>query len=292
MPIPSTAELEDAYRYCDNIARQRARNFYPAFRFLTRERRSALSAYYAFCSLSDDIADENQSTVEEKRQKLDAWRTSLKQCINGDPETPLFLALADAISRFNLPPQPFFDLLEGIEMDFTSRRYQTFDDLIVYCRRVASSVGLVSVRIFGCTEPGADEYADALGIAFQLTNIMRDISEDIQRDRIYLPTEDLERFEYSEDDLKSAVYDQRFISLMQFQYERALSCFDQAQPDLAGKQRRYLLTAEIMSSVYLRVLDEMKRQKFNVLNHRISIPKWRMAAGIARTLGRHFILSR
>jgi len=276
--------LPDAYRYCDRLARQRARNFYPAFRFLPRDRRLAMSAFYAFCTLSDDISDDAGLSPAERQEKLLAWRRDFNRCLEGDCDAPVFIALADAMVRFQLPHEPFDDLLRGIEMDLSPRCYATFEDLKIYCRCVASSVGRISVRIFGCDDSGADEYADHLGIAFQLTNILRDLPEDNARNRVYLPQEDLKHFGYSEDDLRAQIYDDRFLQLMRFQYERAVSFFESAQPRLAGLQSRRLLPAEIMKAVYRRTLEEIRRRRFRVFERRISAPWYGKARVIAQTL--------
>lgn len=288
--MPQSGDLQEAYIYCDRIARQRARNFYPAFRFLSRQRRLALSAFYVFCSYSDDIADDESGlSLADKQQKLKEWTSQLEGSFAGKAEAPLFVALGDAITRYELPHQPFYDLLKGIEMDFTSRRYPTFEDLEVYCRYVASSVGLVSVRIFGCNSPDADRYADALGIGLQLTNIMRDLVEDFKRGRIYIPLEDLDRFSYSEKDLHSHVFNDNFVHLMDFQYKRALEYFSLADPELANDQCKKLLPAEIMKYVYRQILEEMRRRDFRVFDGRIAVPRWRAITSIANTLLKYII---
>jgi phytoene synthase len=281
--------LSEAYSYCDRLARARARNFYPAFRFLSKDRRLALSAFYAFCSLSDDISDDSGLSLGQRQEKLLVWRGDLDRCFEGECDAPVFIALADAITHFHLPREPFDDLLRGIEMDLEPRRYATFDDLQVYCRCVASSVGRVSVRIFGCHDPGADQYADHLGIAFQLTNILRDLSEDIARDRLYLPQEDLERLGFSESDLSAKIYDDRFLNLMQFQYTRAVSFFASAQPRLAGSQSRRLLPAEIMKAVYRRTLEEIRLRHFRVFDGRIAAPWYGKARVIVQILLRRAV---
>lgn len=276
--------LSESYSYCDRLARQRGRNFYPAFRFLPRNRRLALSAFYAFCTLSDDISDDSGLNLAQRQEKLLAWRGDLEHCFEGERDAPVFIALADAIARFDLPREPFDDLLRGIEMDLEPRRYATFDDLKIYCRRVASSVGRVSVRIFGCTDAGADQYADHLGIAFQLTNILRDLAEDIALGRLYLPQEDLNHFGYSESDIRAKIYDDRLFQLMKFQYSRAVRFFESAQPRLAGSQSRRLLPAEIMKAVYRRTLEELRRRNFRVFDGRISAPWYGKACVIAQML--------
>ncbi|MCX6640930.1 MAG: squalene/phytoene synthase family protein [bacterium] len=270
--MPDQKAIRKAYDYCDRIARQRAHNFYPAFRFLPKPRRLALSAFYTFCSLSDDISDDSENLSHADRLlRLSAWRDSLLSAFDHQSEDVVFMALGDAIRRFDLPRQLFLDLLQGIEMDLQPRAYQTFEDLSVYCRCVASSVGLVSLRIFGCTEPRAEDYADNLGIAFQLTNVMRDVSEDLQRGRVYLPVEDLDKFGVTIADLQACRMDDRFTALMQFEYNRAVSFFEKADPNLAGNQKRKLLTAEIMKAVYRRTLEELRSKRFRVLGQRIKL---------------------
>jgi phytoene synthase len=276
--------LSDAYIYCDRIARKRARNFYPAFRFLRRERRMALSAFYAFCTLSDDISDDSGLNLEQRREVLERWRHQLDGCFRGQADQPVFIALSDAIQRFGLPREPLDDLLRGIEMDLQPRRYAEFSHLQSYCRCVASSVGRISVRIFGCDHAAADGYADNLGIAFQLTNILRDLSEDIARGRLYLPLEDLESFAYSESDLRANTYNEPFLRLVRFQYARAIRFFDAADPRLVGDQSRQLLPAEIMKAVYRRTLDELHRRKFRVFGRRIAAPWYGKAWAMVRTM--------
>ncbi len=288
--MPQPADIFRAYRICDQIARRRARNFYPAFRFLPKERRMALSAFYTFCALSDDIVDSQPEFSSAKKvEALKQWRRSLEECFSGEADQPVFVALGDAVRRFRLPPEPFFDLLDGIGMDLEHRRYDTFEELKLYCLRVASSVGLISVRIFGCHRGEADQYAERLGIAFQLTNILRDIPEDLGRDRIYLPQEDLRAFSYSESDLKRKIYDHRFREMMNRQYLRTVDYFRMADLNLVGSGAKRLLAAEIMRSVYRGTLEEIRRRNFNVFEQRIVLPKWRLAVGIARTVGKHIL---
>ncbi|RJP73137.1 MAG: squalene synthase HpnD [Candidatus Zixiibacteriota bacterium] len=280
----TSPRLRQAYLHCDGLARQRARNFYPAFRLLPRPRRLALSAFYAFCTLADDIADEAGADPDARRSELVRWRGLLDRCfeqrLDPDGDPPVFLALSDAVVRFGLPRQPFRDLLSGIEMDLEPRRFATFADLEVYCRCVASTVGRVSVRIFGCTHPGADAYADRLGLALQMTNILRDLAEDMHRRRLYLPLEDLERFDYREEDVVRQVYDRRFRELMEFQYRRAQGYFQAADPRLAGDQARRLLPAQVMKAVYQGTLEELRRQEFRVYARRISLPAGRKLAAV------------
>jgi phytoene synthase len=279
----SFEDLAEAYRFCDRLAQKRARNFYPAFRFLPQKRRLALSAFYAFCTLSDDISDDaDRLPPADRLRRLEQWKLSLERCFSGRYDSPVFLALADSIREFDLPSQPFYDLLDGIEMDLLPRCYHTFEDLELYCRRVAASVGRVSVRIFGCSSPGADEYADRLGIALQLTNILRDVGEDLHRDRLYLPLEEMERFGYDEKDLKNRVYDDRFRALVKYQYTRAVGYFNSADPALAGRNFRRLFPAEIMKAVYRRVLEEIHRLDFRIFDRRITLSAGKKAFAVLR----------
>lgn len=275
--------LSESYAYCDRIARTRARNFYPAFRFLRKERRLALSAFYAFCTLSDDISDDSSSlTFSQKVEKLQSWRSALDNCFQGDPQAPIFIALADAIQRFALPRQPFDDLLRGIEMDLQPRRYATFADLRAYCRCVASSVGRVAVRIFGCDHPGADDYADNLGIAFQLTNILRDLKEDASRQRIYLPSSDLRQCGYSADELLRGVADERFDRLMAIQIGRAQRLYRE------GAELFNFLEADgrrvfgMMTATYHALLQKIARRPRLVQSRRARLSRWQKLRIAAR----------
>ncbi|MBU0519615.1 squalene/phytoene synthase family protein [bacterium] len=287
--MANSSNVEKAYELCDRLARQRARNFYPAFRFLPRDRRLALSAFYTYCTLSDDVVDEQATeSLDNNRARLSAWRTKVDNMFAGNADEPTFMALSDAVNRFDLPQEPFYNLLDGVEMDLTIHRYRTFDDLLIYCRRVASSVGVVSAKIFGCTHPGGEIYADNLGIAFQLTNILRDVAEDYKMGRIYLPEEDLQRFEYSEGDLKAHLFNENFRALMDFQYTRAMQFYRAAQVKLAEDQARSLFTAELMKSVYLRLLNEMKRNNFDVFATRVRVPRYRMLFGLGSAVLKRF----
>ncbi len=287
----ASEDLAEAYRLCDRLAQRRARNFYPAFRFLSQRRRLALSAVYAFCSMSDDISDDaDRTSSAERLERLEGWRQSLERCFSGRYDSPVFLALADVIREFELPPQPFYDLLDGIAMDLQPRRYYTFRDLELYCRRVASSVGKVSVRIFGCASQGADEYADRLGIALQLTNILRDIGEDLHRGRLYLPLDEMKQFGYDEVDLENCVYDDRFRNLVNHQYTRAVEYFNAADPALAGSHFRRLFPAEIMKAVYRRMLEEIRRLDFRIFDRRVTLSAGKKTLAVLRACLSQMIL--
>ena len=217
------ADLNAAYRYCQALARQEAKNFYYGFLLLPWPQRRAIYAAYAFARRGDDIADQDLPH-QEKVRRLAAFRETLDSCLTGTPTDPLFIALRHAVDVFAIPHQYLYELLEGVETDLTVQRYATFQELRRYCYLVASTVGLICIHIFGHGDKGeAREYAVDLGIALQLTNILRDLKEDAGRDRIYLPQEDLRRFGYTEEMLFHSEMNDAFRGLMQFQVERAVT---------------------------------------------------------------------
>ena len=245
-------------------------NFYYAFLFLPREKREAIFAAYAFSRRTDDLVDDAVSP-EEARTSLAAWRRELDACYNGTPADPVALGLQRVLRRFPIRRTHFDLLVDGVEMDLTMRRYETFDELYQYCYRVASAVGLICIEIFGYRSPEAEDYAINLGIAVQLTNILRDISEDAAKDRIYLPTEDMERFHYTETDLFNGVYNQRFTDLMQFECNRARAYYEKARRLLPEADRNRLCAAEIMGGIYARLLEQIERSNYNVFEKRAQL---------------------
>ena len=210
----TTARLARSYAACEAIARRAASSFFPAFRVLPPPQRRAMCALYAFLRIADDISDE-PATSAPQRLQLDRWREGLARALAGEHEHPIHAALADTIRRFDIPGHYFEQALDGVEMDLTPQIYVTFSDLQKYCYRVASVVGLACIHIWGFQGGRAQEYAIQAGIAFQLTNILRDLGEDARRDRVYLPREDLERFAYAPEDLRIGARDQHFRDLMQ-----------------------------------------------------------------------------
>ena len=265
----AVATLEDDYARCAQVTREASSNFYYAFMLLPVERRRALHAVYAFCRFIDDIADE--ASVRDPAVLLARWREELERVFNGQPTRPVSRALADGVRHFNVPRRYFDEFIDGVEMDLSLKRYQSFDDLRLYCYRVASTVGLMCIEIFGYHNPGARAYAESLGIAFQLTNIMRDVSEDAARGRIYLPLEDLARFEVSEDDICGGVHTARFERLMEFEAGRARSFYAAAELALPQEDRSTLLTAEAMRLIYGALLNRIVRSKYHVLGRRQSL---------------------
>jgi phytoene synthase len=239
---------------------------------LPQERRRALHAVYAFCRFIDDIADDE--SVRDPGFLLDRWRDELGRVYEGEPTRPVSRALADSVRRFAIPRQHFEDVIAGVEMDLSRDRYATFEELKLYCYRVASAVGLICIEIFGYRNPSAKLYAENLGIAFQITNILRDVREDASRKRIYLPLEDLERFAVSEDEILRGVYSGQFVSMMEFEAGRARQFYQLALEHLAPEDRATLLTAEAMREIYGALLERIIKSKYRVLDrrHRLSAP--------------------
>ena len=259
---PSTLEI--SYAYCHRLARRRARNFYYGFLLLPKPRRDALCALYAFLRYCDDVAD-GEGSAEAKADRLRQWREALEQALDGRPEgNPILPALHDTVERYGIPREYLRDAITGVEMDLRIRAYPTFDELYRYCYHVASVVGLASLHVFGFQDPAARKLAEECGIAFQLTNILRDIREDAALGRIYLPLEDLERFGYTESQLAAGVYNPEFSRLMRFEIERARSYYEKAVPllDLVEAESRPALWT--LMSVYRGVLRAIERNQGNV----------------------------
>jgi phytoene synthase len=254
-PAPSVSRRE-AYAYCAEVSRRSASSFHRAFRLLPARRREALQAVYAFCRFIDDIADDPGR--QDPEGLLERWRAELVRVYAGTPTHPIGHALADAVGRFSLSSQHFFDLIRGVEMDLTRRRYSTFGELHDYCYLVASTVGLLCIEIFGYRYAGTREYAVHLGVAFQLTNVLRDVADDARRDRIYLPQEDLARFGCSEDDLLRGRYTPAVGTLLAFECGRARTYYDRARRALAPGDRLALAPAEAMRLIYERVLRRIE----------------------------------
>jgi phytoene synthase len=256
------------------LARAAASNFYYSFLLLPSAKRKAIKDVYAFCRLLDDIVDEDP-TGRDPAAELQYWRDEIEGCYQGCPLSDFGERLMGSILEFTLPKQPFLDLIEGMEMDLRWHSYQTFADLREYCYRAASAVGLICIEIFGYESARTREYAVNLGLALQLTNILRDLKEDIGRQRIYLPLEDLERFGYREQDLRANQYNAPFIELMKFEHSRARSYFIKAEASLPEVDRASMFAAEIMSAIYREMLEQMPEIQFDVFRNRVSVTKSR-----------------
>lgn len=253
----------------------RTTNFYYSFVFLPPEKREAIEAVYAFARRSDDVADSHLPAAEAHRQ-LELCRRDLERCYQaaGDPNsdlTPELAALARAIHHFQIPREHFNELLRGIEMDLCPHHYRTFEDLSLYCYRVASTIGLISIEIFGYKNLLVRKYAANLGMALQLVNILRDIQSDARRERVYLPGEDLERFGVPPDSILSGKPRGRFVELMKFESERARSYFALARQSLPAEDRRAMVIAEIMGTLYWKILARIRRRNYDVFGERVRL---------------------
>lgn len=289
----SPDELRSSYRYCREVARKRARNFYYSFIVLPRVKRDAMCAVYAFMRYCDDIADDPQAVCGRdgcctgRQELLERWRRALDRASEGDyGDSPIMPAFHDTVTKFGIPLDYFRQLIEGAMMDLSIDRYSTFDQLYNYCYKVASVVGLVCIHIFGFDSPEAKRYAEYCGIAFQLTNILRDLKEDAASGRVYIPEEDLRAFQYSASDLISGVRDERFHRLMRFQVARARGYYNAALPLVSmvhGSGRPGLCA---MIEIYFSILEAIERKHYDVFQKSISVPKRRRVAIAARALVR------
>lgn len=255
------------------ISKKSNSSFYYAFNLLPAQKRDAMTTVYAFCRETDDIVDEEIHTPEEKNNLLTHWRVELEHAFNGTSTYSLMNRLAMTIKQFNIPVEPFFELIKGMEMDLKFRRYDTFEQLRIYCYRVASTVGLMCIEIFGYKHRSAQEFAENLGIALQLTNILRDIKKDAEKDRIYLPLEDLKKFGYSEEYLLDSVYNDNFIKLMEFQVSRAIEYFNKATAALNKEDKGNMFAARAMQHIYFRILKNIIHEKYDIYNRNVNLSK-------------------
>ncbi|MCX6155834.1 MAG: squalene/phytoene synthase family protein [Candidatus Kapabacteria bacterium] len=250
-------------------------NFAYSFSFLPKEERSAINVIYAFCSYIDDIVDGipnlDDLVRQKKKQRLAWWENEIEKIYSGTLKNPLISPFINVINRFNIPKQYFLTLIDGCRRDLLQQRYNTFEELKEYLYSVASVVGLISIEIFGYRYEETQNYAINLGYALQLTNILRDIKADKDRGFIYLPQEDLERFKYTEQDLINEVYDDRFIDLMRFEVQRCRQYYHKARTMLHPDEKMTVIPAEIMDSIYYRLLEKIELNDFNVFKKKIRV---------------------
>jgi phytoene synthase len=270
-------------------------NFYYSFLVLPPRKRRAIVAVWDFCRAVDDAVDHEQDEARA-RLAVEAWRRELDACYRGAPETPQGRRLLPFIDPFRLPRGQFEDLIDGVAMDIGCRRYQTFEDLYEYCRRVASAVGLICLEIFGYRHPGARQYATDLGIALQLTNILRDVPSDLSHGRVYLPLAELERFRCTEALLRdeaahagSGIRSREVFELLKFQAHRARAYYRRARQELPSGDARRLVAARIMGAIYLGILDRIERAGYDVFSEVPRVPRPRRAAIAAATWARAMI---
>lgn len=260
--------------YCQQKAASSGSSFYYSFLFLPPNRRRAITALYAFCREVDDVVDECTDT-QVAASKLVWWRQELDRLYAGAPQHPVTQALHPVLAEFNLPQEQLIEIIDGMEMDLQQTRYLDFKALSLYCYRVASVVGLLAAEIFGYADRQTLKYAHDLGTAFQLTNIIRDVGEDARRGRIYLPQDELKRFDVSIADIMDSRYSENFRKLMEFQIERAEQYYTQAMNQLPPCDRKAQRPGLVMAAIYRTLLEEIKRDGCQVLSQRTSLPPLR-----------------
>lgn len=248
----------------------RKSNFLLPILFLPPPKREAIETIYAFCRYSDDIVDE-EADVKEKYRRLLVWTNELQLALQGVSRFAILNRLVNVIQKFHIPTHHFLDLLKGMEMDLVKDRYETFGELEQYCYRAASTVGLICAEVFGYHHEQTKQYAVNLGIALQLTNILRDIKIDAKKGRIYLPKEDLQRFGYSEEELMTSVYNDRFRALMKFECERAHGYYRSAKSCLAEDDKTLFTAARAMGNIYYLLLLRIERANYDVFSKRIRL---------------------
>lgn len=263
--------MTDPHAYCQEKAAASGSSFYYSFLFLPKPKRQAITALYAFCREVDDVADEC-SDAAIARTKLAWWRAEIANLYAGIPQHPVTQALADAVRDYNLAEEHFLEIIDGMEMDLDQNRYHDFKELHLYCYRVASVVGLLSASIFGYRDRMTLKYAHDLGLAFQLTNIVRDVGEDARRGRIYLPLDELAQFGVSEDDILHSRESDNIRRLLEFQSDRAQEYYQRAFDQLPAVDRRDQRTGLVMAAIYRALLDEIRVGGCEkVLNQRVSL---------------------
>ena len=260
----------DPNQYCQDKAAASGSSFYYSFLFLPQPKRRAIIALYAFCREVDDIVDEC-SDAHVAQTKLAWWRNEIDDLYRGDPHHPVSQALAPVIRDFDLPAAQLQEIIDGMEMDLTQARYADFKSLRLYCHRVAGVVGELSAVIFGYTERATLQYAAELGLAFQLTNIIRDVGEDARRNRIYLPMDELERYNVTAADILNARDSDNFRQLMEFQYQRAQQFYNQAFATLPQADRKTQRAGLVMAAIYRTLLDEIRNESYPVLRQRTAL---------------------
>jgi phytoene synthase len=261
-------DLQEAYKYCRSVTRTEAKNFYYAFLTLPKNKRNAIYVIYAFCRYCDDAVD-SEASQYDKIQTLHKLRESLTNY--GISFGPVFLALHDVIKRFGIPLEYFESLITGMEMDLVTVRYQDFVELHKYCYRAASTVGLMCIYIFGFSDPRAEKHAIDLGLAMQLTNICRDVREDLTLGRVYLPLDEMDRFGCSVEELGTGAITPAFNALMRFQVARARRYFESGLMILKYLDRNSRLCPSVLGSLYIALLDQMEQVDYDVISYRVRL---------------------
>lgn len=267
----ASASIEKAYEYCESVTKKHAKSFYFAAKFLPRTKQRAVYPIYAFCRHVDDEIDEiGEGNEAEAIEAVGRWRIDLEKVFEGkinatnSSQREVFVAWSDLLKTYKIPRELPLELVQGVLMDTQIKRYETFDELYVYCYRVASTVGLMSSEILGYADKIALEYAEKMGVAMQLTNILRDVKEDAAKNRIYLPQEDLRRFEISEEQIFANEFNENFREMMKFQIARARDFYAEGEKGIALLEKDSRFTVLLASRIYGRILDEIERQDYNI----------------------------
>jgi phytoene synthase len=276
--------LAESYRHCRDIARQRAKNFYYSFLLLEKQQRASMCAIYAFMRECDDLSDDPAAGDKWQIQRaIDDWRLETNHALNGEfGSNPIWPAFHDTVARYGIPHRFFHEMIDGIASDLEPRQMQTFEELYRYCYHVASVVGLTIIYIFGFESRRALLLAEKCGVAFQLTNILRDVREDAGLDRIYLPLADLERFGVSVEQLRSGTEDEKFRALMRFEAARADAYYRESEPLSALIERRSRPSLWALREIYTTLLRRLEAADFEVLSSRINVPAARKIAILLR----------
>jgi phytoene synthase len=265
--------VDASYAFCENVARTQAKNFYVTFLLLSRDQRRAMCAIYAFMRYCDDLSDD--AGIADRAAAIAAWSDDLKATLAGKPpDNPIWPAFADAVQRYKIPHQYFHDMIAGVSSDLEPRTIETFDDLYGYCYQVASVVGLTIIHIFGFDSPEALKLAEKCGIAFQLTNILRDVREDAENSRIYWPSEDLARFGVSPEGLRGPVLTPALKNLLSFEAKRARTFYAESAPLIGMVHTGSRASLRALIGIYSRLLDKIVAADFDVLSRRVRVPTW------------------
>ena len=248
-------------------------NFLYSFSLLPKDKFEAINTVYAFCRQTDDIVDNEMDTTELKFKKIREWKNEFEKALKGSSNYALLNQVTKIIRNFNIPVEPFFELIKGMEADLQVSRYKDFNTLYQYCFRAAATVGLMCIEIFGYKTESAKQYAVNLGIALQLTNILRDVKFDALNGRIYLPEEDMKKFGYTEDDLMNFRYNESFVELMKYECKRAREYFEKANDAFAKEDRKQLFPARIMQKIYFNILEKIEKMNYNVFSKKAKVSK-------------------
>lgn len=282
--------VDEAYDYCRAITHKHGGNFSVGFRFLPAVKRRAVYAAYAYCRIADDIADEGFDSVERKLLSLDEWQRELDTAYDGHPSHPITIALADALQHFSIPKSAFVALIDGCRQDMVKTRYDTFEELLHYCDLVATSISDISLSIFGYRSEQALVYGRSLATALQLTNVTRDIGDDVTRDRIYIPAEDLRQFGVEEAEISARVENDRVRRLIEFQIARAERYFLEAEPLLRELDFDARFPTLLMGGVYATVLGKLRKDPLLAVRSRLSLSRLQKLLVIGtRVLRPHFV---